>query len=154
MHGIHSTIIRKSTESSRCCETIDLRRQEKILTDLSEALTTQTASIIEHNQKDLARMEDTNPKKDRLLLNEDRIKALADSLQDILKLKDPTGNILADNTMPNGLHIQKITVPIGVVGVIYEARPNVTIDVAALCLYAGNAVVLRGAAMRNLPMKF
>ncbi|HOU47053.1 MAG TPA: glutamate-5-semialdehyde dehydrogenase, partial [Chitinophagales bacterium] len=98
------------------------------------------------NKKDLDKMEDSNPKKDRLLLNEDRIKALAESLHDILKLEDPTGKVLADNTMQNGLHIQKISVPIGVVGVIYEARPNVTIDVAALCLYAGNAVVLRGGS--------
>ncbi|HNE50585.1 MAG TPA: glutamate-5-semialdehyde dehydrogenase [Chitinophagales bacterium] len=139
-------LLEKVQKAAVAVKRLTLEDKKKILTDLSEALTTQTASIIEHNQKDLARMEDTNPKKDRLLLNEDRIKALADSLQDILKLKDPTGNILADNTMPNGLHIQKITVPIGVVGVIYEARPNVTIDVAALCLYAGNAVVLRGGS--------
>lgn len=125
---------------------LTLEDKKKILIDIAEALVAQTASIIEYNKKDLDRMEDANPKKDRLLLNEDRIKALAESLHDILKLEDPTGKVLADNTMQNGLHIQKISVPIGVVGVIYEARPNVTIDVAALCLYAGNAVVLRGGS--------
>ena len=125
---------------------LTLEDKKKILIDIAEALVAQTASIIEYNKKDLDRMEDANPKKDRLLLNEDRIKALAESLHDILKLEDPTGTVLADNTMQNGLHIQKISVPIGVVGVIYEARPNVTIDVAALCLYAGNAVVLRGGS--------
>jgi glutamate-5-semialdehyde dehydrogenase len=102
--------------------------------------------IIQENKKDLDKMDDSNPKKDRLLLNESRIKDLADSLHDIVKLEDPAGKVLIDNHAENGLHIQKITVPMGVVGVIYEARPNVTIDVAALCLYAGNAVVLRGGS--------
>ena len=97
-------------------------------------------------KKELDKMEDTDLKKDRLLLNESRINDLANSLHDILKLEDPAGKVLIDNHSANGLHIQKITVPIGVVGVIYEARPNVTIDVAALCLYAGNAVVLRGGS--------
>lgn len=117
-----------------------------ILKDLARALLSQTDIIIAENAKDLQRMEDNNPKKDRLLLNAQRIKDLSDSLYDILKLEDPSGKVLSDNTMSNGLNIQKIAVPIGVVGVIYEARPNVTIDVAALCLYAGNGVVLRGGS--------
>lgn len=139
-------LLEKVQKAAVAVKRLTLEDKKKILIDLADALKAQIASIIEYNQKDLARMEDTNPKKDRLLLNEDRIKALAESLHDILKLEDPTGKILADNTMQNGLHIQKISVPIGVVGVIYEARPNVTIDVAALCLYAGNAVVLRGGS--------
>ncbi|HQG38806.1 MAG TPA: gamma-glutamyl-phosphate reductase, partial [Chitinophagales bacterium] len=84
---------------------LTLEDKKKILIDIAEALVAQTASIIEYNKKDLDRMEDANPKKDRLLLNEDRIKALAESLHDILKLEDPTGKVLADNTMQNGLHI-------------------------------------------------
>ncbi|MCB9033165.1 MAG: glutamate-5-semialdehyde dehydrogenase [Chitinophagales bacterium] len=121
-------------------------QKEKLLQDLAQALVDNTNLIIQYNQQDLDRMADDNPKKDRLLLNQDRIKALADSLHDILKLEDPSGKILYDKTLDNGLHIQKTTVPLGVVGVIYEARPNVTIDVAALCLYSGNAVVLRGGS--------
>lgn len=125
---------------------LSLVDKKRILTQLAEALIKNQTSIIRENKKDLDKMDDSNPKKDRLLLNENRIKDLANSLQDILKLEDPTGKVLKDNISENGLHIQKITVPIGVVGVIYEARPNVTIDVAALCLYAGNAVLLRGGS--------
>lgn len=120
--------------------------KQKVLLSLAALLLKNTDSIIQENKKDLSRMEDSNPKKDRLLLNESRIKDLANSLHDVIELEDPTGKVISDITTGNGLHIQKITVPIGVVGVIYEARPNVTIDVAALCLYAGNAVVLRGGS--------
>ena len=120
--------------------------KQDVLLSLAALLLKNTDSIIQENEKDLSKMEDSNPKKDRLLLNESTIKDLANSLHDVIKLEDPTGKVLSDITTENGLHIQKITVPIGVVGVIYEARPNVTIDVAALCLYAGNAVVLRGGS--------
>lgn len=120
--------------------------KQKVLLSLATLLLKNTESIIRENEKDLFRMEDSNPKKDRLLLNESRIRDLANSLHDVIALEDPTGKVISDITTENGLHIQKITVPMGVVGVIYEARPNVTIDVAALCLYAGNAVVLRGGS--------
>lgn len=120
--------------------------KQNVLLSLAVLLLKNTDSIIQENEKDLSKMEDSNPKKDRLLLNESRIKDLANSLHDVIKLEDPTGKVISDITTENGLHIQKITVPIGVVGIIYEARPNVTIDVAALCLYAGNAVVLRGGS--------
>ena len=113
---------------------------------LAELLRQNTEKIIAANQLDLDKMDDSNPKKDRLLLNESRINDLANSLHDVVKLEIPTGKILSSVTMHNNLNIQKVTVPIGVVGVIYEARPNVTIDVAALCLFAGNAVVLRGGS--------
>lgn len=127
-------------------KSLSLTKKQSILLRLAELLIQHTDKIIEANRKDLDKMEDSNPKKDRLLLNEQRIKDLSDSLHDILKLEDPTGKVLLERTMENGLRIQKIAVPIGVVGVIYESRPNVTIDVAALCLYAGNAVVLRGGS--------
>jgi glutamate-5-semialdehyde dehydrogenase len=125
---------------------LSLEQKKNILFRLSQLLIANQEIIIQENKKDLDKMDDSNPKKDRLLLNESRIKDLADSLHDIVKLEDPAGKVLIDNHAENGLHIQKITVPMGVVGVIYEARPNVTIDVAALCLYAGNAVVLRGGS--------
>ena len=125
---------------------LTLEQKKNILFRLSQLLIANQEIIIQENKKDLDKMDDSNPKKDRLLLNESRIKDLADSLHDIVKLEDPAGKVLIDNHAENGLHIQKITVPMGVVGVIYEARPNVTIDVAALCLYAGNAVVLRGGS--------
>ena len=139
-------LLEKVSNAAIIAKQLSIDIKKKILIDLADALIENTNLIISKNKLDLDKMEDANPKKDRLLLDAARIKGLSDSLHDILKLEDPTGKIIMDNTMPNGLHIQKITVPIGVVGVIYEARPNVTIDVAALCLYAGNAVVLRGGS--------
>ncbi len=89
-------------------------------------------------------MDDADPKKDRLLLNEKRIQDLAQSLRDVAALPDPTGEVLLEKTIEQGMSLQKLTVPLGVVGVIYESRPNVTLDVASLCLRSGNACVLKG----------
>lgn len=115
-----------------------------LLNDLAVRITENMESILAENQKDLDRMDDADPKKDRLLLNENRIKALAQSLRDVAQLPDPTGEVLLEKTIEQGLQLQKIAVPLGVVGVIYESRPNVTLDVAALCLRSGNACVLKG----------
>ncbi len=145
MKSIQS-ILEATGKAAVAVRSLSLDNRKKILISLAESLIENQSRIILENKKDLDKMEDGNPKKDRLLLNDSRIKDLSDSLQDVLKLEDPTGKILINNISENGLHIQKVTVPIGVVGVIYEARPNVTIDVAALCLYAGNAVVLRGGS--------
>jgi glutamate-5-semialdehyde dehydrogenase len=123
----------------------DLDRKA-ILLKLSEVILNNQATIMQENEKDLVRMEDGNPKKDRLLLNEKRIQDLAESLHNIAELQDPTNHVLSNKSLDNGLHIEKISVPLGVVGIIYESRPNVTIDVAALCLRSGNACVLRGGS--------
>lgn len=115
-----------------------------ILADLATRLEDNVALILSENQKDLAAYDPQNPMRDRLLLTEQRILALASSLHDVAKLPNPSGQVLLDKTLANGLHLQKKSVPLGVVGVIYESRPNVTIDVAALCIRSGNAAVLRG----------
>ena len=121
----------------------DLDKQ-KVLIRLAAVITENTGQIIAENLKDLQKMDQADPKLDRLLLNADRIKGLSDSLIDVAGLPDPTNVLLSENTMANGLFIQKKTVALGVVGVIYESRPNVTIDVAALCIRSGNVCVLRG----------
>ena len=139
-------LLQATHKSSVLIKNLSKENKIKILLRLADLLLENQSKIILENKKDLDKMQDSDPKKDRLLLNENRINDLANSLHDIVKLDDPTNKILSDNILENGLHIQKITVPIGVVGVIYEARPNVTIDVAALCLFAGNAVVLRGGS--------
>lgn len=139
-------ILESVSKASVSVRKLSLLSKKNIVSGLADLLISNEQAIIRENQKDLDRMEDSNPKKDRLLLNEARIKDLASALNDILKLEDPTGKVLLEKKMENGLYIQKMSVPIGVVGVIYESRPNVTIDVAALCLYAGNAVVLRGGS--------
>ena len=119
-------------------------RRAKVLTDLAGLLTENTALILAENRKDLDRMDREDPKYDRLLLNEDRIRSLADSLREVSRLEDPAGKVLLEKTLPNGIRLKKVTTPMGVVGTIFESRPNVTIDVAALCLLSGNAAVLKG----------
>jgi glutamate-5-semialdehyde dehydrogenase len=123
---------------------LDTAQKAAILTDLADRLLRNEALIIEENKKDLDLLPDTDPKKDRLLLNHKRINNLADSLRQVAQLKDPCGEVLLERTIEQGLQLKKIAVPMGVVGVIYESRPNVTIDVAALCLMSGNACVLKG----------
>lgn len=121
----------------------DAQRSD-LLNHLAEIVEQSKEFIMSENQKDLDLMDKTDPKYDRLLLTESRIQGLADSLREVALLPDPTGEILKEQNLANGLNIKKIAVPMGVVGVIYESRPNVTIDVASLCLRSGNACVLKG----------
>ena len=121
-------------------------QKKGILNRLAEILVENTEQIINENQKDLISMDLADPKYDRLKLTDARIQDLAISLREIAALPDPSGQIFLEKELDNGLKIKKIAVPMGVVGVIYEARPNVTVDVTALCLRSGNAVVLRGGS--------
>ncbi len=122
-------------------ETINL-----VLTDLADALITNSDLIISENQKDLDRMPKTDPKYDRLALNTERIAAIADDVKNVVRLTNPLGNVINDRTLPNNLNIKKVRVPLGVVGVIYEARPNVTVDVFSLCFKTGNVAILKGGS--------
>lgn len=115
-----------------------------LLNRLAELLLENQDHIMAENQKDMERMADGDPKKDRLFLNEKRIQGLADSLRDVAQLPDPSGQVLFEREIEQGLKLKKIAVPLGVVGAIFESRPNVTVDVAALCLRSGNACVLKG----------
>jgi glutamate-5-semialdehyde dehydrogenase len=115
-----------------------------LLNRLADVLIAHTAEIVAENQKDLDRMPETDPKYDRLKLTETRVADLSKSLQEVAVLPDPAGEVIIDRTIEQGLKLKKIAVPLGVVGVIYEARPNVTVDVASLCLRSGNACVLKG----------
>lgn len=119
---------------------------KKTLKSLADELVLQTGKLIKANSQDLARQAPDNPKNDRLMLNEQRIKNIAASILKVLKLPDPTGKLLEQRTLPNGLLLEKIAVPLGVVGAIYESRPNVTFDIAALCLRSRNACVLKGSS--------
>ena len=121
-------------------------KKNEVLFHLAQLLLENSAAIIAENVKDLSSIADDDPMRDRLLLNSDRIIHLAKSVDEIANLKDPTGQILTDKLLANGLKLTKISVPLGVVGVIFESRPNVTVDVAALCIRSGNAVVLRGGS--------
>ncbi len=125
----------------------DIKNQA--LRESARQLRSHKETLIKENKKDLAGGEEkglTKAMLDRLMLNEDRIEAMAKGLEDIAELPDPVGQVLADWDRPNGLHITRVRVPLGVIGVIYESRPNVTADAGGLCLKSGNAVILRGGS--------
>jgi glutamate-5-semialdehyde dehydrogenase len=116
----------------------------RLLEHIAWELEQHEAEILEANALDLDNLHDSDPKKDRLKLDPERLTQLAQSIRKVATLPDPCGQMLLQKTLPNGLLITKKSVPFGVIGVIYESRPNVTIDVSALCLRSGNAVVLKG----------
>jgi len=122
----------------------DVKKQ--LLQRIAAALKQNTELIIAANKKDLDLMSPEDARYDRLLLDAARIQALAVSILEVSNLADPSGQILLEKVLDNGLEIKKKTVPLGVVAVIYEARPNVTVDVAALCIQSGNACLLRGGS--------
>jgi len=117
-----------------------------VLEEIAAETIIQTEILLEENKKDLERMDTSDPKYDRLKLTAERIKGIANDMIAVAKLDSPLGDIISEDTRPNGLHISKIRVPLGVVGVIYEARPNVTFDVFALCFKTGNICILKGGS--------
>ncbi|AWP28336.1 glutamate-5-semialdehyde dehydrogenase [Paenibacillus sp. Cedars] len=128
---------------------LNTEEKNQALLIMADALIRQTVDIIEANAEDLRRGKELGTSAsllDRLALNESRIEGIAEGLRQIVELPDPIGDTLESIDRPNGLSIVKKRVPIGVIGIIYEARPNVTVDAAGLCLKTGNAVVLRGGS--------
>lgn len=127
---------------------VDLRNQA--LCAMAQALREKTPAIIEANEQDMAQAKQANTKEsllDRLALDEERIEAMAQALEALAVLPDPLSRVLEERTLYNDLHLKKVSVPLGVVGMIYEARPNVTADAAGICLKSGNAAVLRGGSL-------
>ncbi len=123
--------------------------KNEALKNIAEALYERRRDILEKNRSDVKAAEAKGVKSsltDRLYLNEKRIEGIAEGIRQVIALPDPVGEIIGGETRPNGLKIEKIRVPLGVVGMIYESRPNVTADAAALCLKSGNAAVLRGGS--------
>ncbi|MCL3781686.1 glutamate-5-semialdehyde dehydrogenase [Prolixibacteraceae bacterium JC049] len=118
----------------------------EVLLDVAEKMVLEYKKILEANEEDLARMDKSNPKYDRLLLNKDRIEAIAADMKNVAGLPSPLGKVLHESVRPNGMKLTKVSVPFGVIGIIYEARPNVTFDVFALCLKSGNACLLKGGS--------
>lgn len=134
-----------------------LLKEEKVnqtLRAVAAAAEKNSDKIIEENRKDLERMPETDPKYDRLKLTEERIAGIAKDLQNVATLPSPLNLTLEKRTLESGLHIEKITVPLGVVGIIYESRPNVTFDVFSLCLKSGNACILKGGSDAEYSNKF
>lgn len=115
-----------------------------ILLDVADEAVRQAELILAENQKDLDRMDPSNPVCDRLKLTRERIEGIAADMRNVSTLPSPLGRVLKHTVLPNGLDIKRVSVPFGVIGIVYEARPNVTFDVFALCLKSGNACVLKG----------
>lgn len=140
------TTFKNVQEASRKLGLLPEEKVNRVLVSLAERAEKNIAGILEENRKDLDRMAESDPKYDRLKLTEQRIKDIAADLRNVSRLPSPLGITLEKKTLDNGLELEKITVPIGVIGIIYEARPNVTFDVFSLCLKSGNACILKGGS--------
>lgn len=133
-------------EASRKMLKLDTETINQVLLAVADAAEAKADYILAENQKDLDRMEPSNPLYDRLKLTKERLYAIAKDTRNVVSLPSPLGNVLKETVRPNGLIIRKVSFPFGVVGVIYEARPNVTFDVFSLCFKSGNAVLLKGGS--------
>lgn len=139
----------QAKEASRHLALLSTEAKNEILIKIGENLLKKKKFLLQENSKDMKRGRQKSLSEgllDRLLLTPERIEAITRDLEKVVELPDPIGDILEERERPNGLQIQRIRVPLGVVGIIYEARPNVTVDAATLCLKSGNAVILKGGS--------
>ena len=137
---------RSVQEASRKLPLLPEQKINDALLALADAAVNDIPSILEANKKDLDRMPESDPRYDRLKLTEQRVRDIAADIRNVAALPSPLGIVLEEKKLKSGLELRKITVPLGVIGVIYEARPNVTFDVFSLCLKSGNACVLKGGS--------
>lgn len=138
--------LKNTLEASRKLNLVEDVQVKEVLLDLASETRQRTDFILAENKKDLDRMDSDNPKFDRLILTKERIEDIASDIENVAILDSPVGKNLIETVRPNGMKISKISVPFGVIGIIYEARPNVTFDVFSLCLKSGNACVLKGGS--------
>ena len=131
-------------QASHSLQLLTDAQRNTVLQAVADAIIAHTDDLLAANATDLARMDKANPMYDRLLLNADRLQGIADDMRHVATLPSPLGLTLKEKTLPNGLHLRRVSVPFGVIGMIYEARPNVTFDVFSLCFKSGNACVLKG----------
>jgi len=140
------TLFKKVSVASRSLKAAGKAGIDLALNRLAAALIESKSYLLEENSKDLVRMDPSEPGYDRLLLTSERIDSIAADIRNIAALPDPVGRILTETTRPNGLKISKVTVPFGVIGVIFESRPNVILDVFSLCLKSRNGCILKGGS--------
>lgn len=131
-------------EASRRLNRVSGDDINSVLLDVADAAEAASFLLLKANEQDLAKMDKSNPMYDRLMLTEERIKGIAADMRKVATLPSPLDKVLEERTLPNGLHLVKRSVPFGVIGIIYEARPNVSFDVFSLCLKSGNVCVLKG----------
>ena len=131
-------------QASRALPLLEEERINEVLRAVSEMILNRTDVLLEANAEDLRRMNPSDPKYDRLKLTSDRLKGIASDMMNVASLPSPLNRILEETVRPNGLRLRKVSVPFGVIGIIYEARPNVSFDVFSLCFKSGSACVLKG----------
>ncbi|MBR6716653.1 MAG: glutamate-5-semialdehyde dehydrogenase [Prevotella sp.] len=135
---------KRAKDAGKCLTRISDEQRNQILNAVADAIIYNKERILQANANDLNRMEKSNPLYDRLMLTEKRLEDIAGDMRNVAKLPTPLGHITKERTLPNGLYLRRMSVPFGVVGIIYEARPNVTFDVFSLCFKSGNVCVLKG----------
>ena len=134
----------RTKNASRMLAVLDNDTRNQVLVTVAQAIRQQKERLLRANAVDLAQMDKGNPLYDRLLLTEARLDAIANDMENVSRLPSPLGRTLLEKVLPNGLRLRRVSVPFGVIGVIYEARPNVTFDVFSLCFKSGNACILKG----------
>lgn len=142
----YTSIFQSALEASRALNRVDSATVNGLLSDVADSIESNIGALLEANALDLARMDESDPKYDRLKLTDSRLRDIAADMRSVAALPSPLGVTLAEWSRPNGMTIRKVTVPFGVIGIIYEARPNVTFDVFSLCLKAGSACLLKGGS--------
>jgi glutamate-5-semialdehyde dehydrogenase len=138
--------LQKAKSATRDLLCLNEENRIQVLNALADKLDSHIQEIINQNELDLAKMDKIDPRYDRLKLDDSRIKAIANDIRKVAKLNSPINNVLEEKLLSNGIKLIKKSVPLGVVAVIYESRPNVTIDVFSLCFKSGNVVVLKGGS--------
>jgi glutamate-5-semialdehyde dehydrogenase len=142
----YNKIFSEVRTASRALAALDEDKVNAILRAVADAAVRNTPYILEENAKDLAKMDPSAPKYDRLKLTAERLLSIAADTRSVASLPSPLGRILKETVRPNGMTLRRVSVPFGVIGIIYEARPNVSFDVFSLCLKSGNACVLKGGS--------
>jgi len=139
-------VFKKVLEASRSLNVLEESKINEVLLQVADEAIANAGFIVSENARDLALMEKSDPRYDRLLLNDERIKGIVADIRNVASMPSPLNHVISEIKRPNGLKISRITVPFGVIGIIYEARPNVTFDVFTLCLKSGNACILKGGS--------
>ena len=137
-------IFEKVKKASKTLAALSDDERNAVLRAVADSIIAHEDELLAANADDLSRMEQSNPLYDRLQLTSQRLADIASDMRNVATLPSPLGHITKENTLPNGLRLRRISVPFGVIGMIYEARPNVTFDVFSLCFKSGNACVLKG----------
>ena len=141
------TMGKQARAAAHALTTLTTEHKNDILLPMADGIVANESTILEANEKDLDAADElglTDAMKDRLRLDSDRVAAIADGIREVAELHDPAREIIKDWTRPNGIRLVKKRTPIGTIGIIFESRPNVTADAAALCFKTGNATILRG----------